>query len=248
MANQTTHTNGTELANGQLRYLNEDGILYLTLNRPDKANALSSQMLEGIQIGLERVLEDSQIKTVVFTGSGDRIFSGGADLAEMEQAERETKFANQYLELWRKTTQAIMNCPLPTIAFLNGACVAGGLSLALCCDVRIATPNAFLSYPRVADGHLPGRFNLTQLVQLVGPSRAKLIMLFGYRVFATEAHAWGLVDSLVGEPGYADDLNSILTAVQKSDPKLLGITKSLANHVLEDAAWNQAMTQINESK
>ena len=172
-----------DLAGEYLDCQHIDGILTILLNRPAKANALSSEMLKGLIAMLVTAKDDPEVKVVVVTGAGDRAFSGGADLGEMQAAEQDSVFAREYFGLWDDAVNTLMDFPLPTVALVNGACVAGGLSLALACDVRIALGGAFMSYPRVAEGHVPGRHNLTQLVKLVGKSRAKLVMLFGYRVY-----------------------------------------------------------------
>ena len=214
-----------------------DGILTILLNRPAKANALSSEMLKGLIAMLVMARDDPEIKVVVVTGAGERAFSGGADLAEMQAAEQDSAFADEYFALWEDTVNTLMDFPLPTVALVNGACVAGGLSLALACDVRIALDNAFLSYPRVAEGHLPGRHNLTQLVKLVGKSRAKLVMVFGYRVHAREAQNWGLVDTVLDSP---DDMQGILEPLCQGNRELLVTTKKLIQNPGDDDAWAAA--------
>ena len=237
--NQNKHP---DLADGQLQRDLHRGILLLTLNRPEKANALSSPILEGIIEAFEAAKEDQEIKAILITGSGDRVFSGGADLREMEAAEKDPETAEKYFSLWENTVNTMMEFPLPTIALVNGACVAGGLSLALACDIRIATENAFLSYPRVADGHLPGRHNLTRLVHLVGRSQASLVMLCGYRVNAGEAHQWGLVDTVLDMRNDIDALDAILEPLIESDRKLLSSAKHLIRNADEEAAWEQVKT------
>lgn len=222
----------------------DNGILTLTFNRPDKANALSTPMLQSIISTLEHAHKDPRLKAIILTGSGDRVFSGGADLREMEAAEKDPDFEAEYFSLWENTTNAIMNFPLPTIALINGACVAGGLSLALACDIRLATENAFMSYPRVADGHLPGRHNLTRLVQLIGESRTKMIMLLGYRIYAVEAHTWGLVDTVLGMESFADDLKSILAQARQSESVLLAATKTLIGNYNDNETWDSAQKMI----
>ena len=228
-----------DLADGQLQRHFDRGILTLTINRPEKANALSTPILEAIVETFQIAEEDPETKAIVITGSGDRVFSGGADLKEMEATENDPGFLEEYFGLWEKTTKAVESFPLPTIALINGACVAGGLSLALACDIRIATENAFLSYPRIADGHLPGRHNLTHLARLVGQSRTALVMLCGFRVYASEAQQWGMVDTLLEGAHSTRDLARILDTLRGSDRNLMASAKYLIAHADEDAAWEQ---------
>ena len=103
-----------------------------------------------------------------------------------------------------------------------------------------------MSYPRVADGHLPGRHNLTQLIQLIGETRANLIMLFGYRVYATEAHVWGLVDTVLHPQIDDGGIDRFLEPARESNQKLLATTKYLIKNYGEDEAWSSAEETIKE--
>ena len=222
-----------------------DGVLTVLLNRPDKANALCSEMLKGLIVVLGTAKNDQEVKAFVVTGAGDRVFSGGADLGEMQAAEQDPAFAQEYFKLWDDAVNALMDFPLPTVALINGACVAGGLSLALACDVRTALDNAFMSYPRVAEGHLPGRHNLTHLTKLVGKSRANLVMLFGYRVYAQEAFAWGLVDTLLDS---ATEMGDILSSLPQGNRELLATAKTLIQNPGDDEAWAEAGSNSDENE
>ena len=233
-------------ANGELQIEVDGGVVKLLINRPHKANALSSPILEGVLEVLEQCINADSVVCVLITGSGERAFSGGADLAEMARSEGDPNYAEQYYGLWERVTTALEASPLFTIALINGACVAGGLSLALACDVRIATKRAFLSYPRVAQGHLPGKFNLTRLVGLVGKSRAKLMLLGSRRVSASEAQLWGLVDSLVDADNAWQCLEDMLAPLRESNATLLKASKSLFQDVDDDAAWEAAASILEE--
>ena len=235
--NSDASTSYQDQADGQLVCDTDHGVLTLRFNRPDKANALSTPILKGLNCILQTAKQDENVRAIVLTGQGDQIFSGGADLNEMERAENDLEFRGTYFALWQEVVNELMSFPLPTLALINGACVAGGLSLALACDMRIATENAFMSYPRVADGHLPGRHNLTQLIRLVGKSKAGLIMLLGYRVYANEAHTWGLVDTVVGADNRQEEMEKLLSALMRSDAKLLAQTKNILNNFEDDGAW-----------
>ena len=235
--NQNSNQKYQELTDERLLCSVDHGVITLRFNRPDKANALSSPMLEGLISILRAAREDNEIRAVVLTGQGDRIFSGGADLKEMDRAENDLEFQRTYFGLWEEVVNELMTFPLPTLALINGACVAGGLSLALACDIRIATENAFMSYPRVADGHLPGRHNLTQLMRLVGKSKAGLIMLLGYRVYGKEAHAWGLVDTVIDSSNKQEEMERLLSALMRSDAQLLAQTKNILNNFEDDGVW-----------
>ena len=227
----------SDLCAGELQCELNRHVLTLRLNRPSKANALSSSMLHGIQGVLSRVVKDKAVNAVLLTANGDRVFSGGADLKEMQQAEQDESFATTYYGLWNDVIASIENCPVPVVVLVNGACVAGGLSIALACDIRIATPNAFLSYPRIADGHLPGKYNLKRLMSVVGESRTRLIMLMGYRVHAHEAQHWGLIDTVLETSNLEEQIENLLRPLQNSDRDLLEIAGKLISPTADDSAW-----------
>ena len=174
----------------------EAGILTLKLNRPEKANAITCAMLEQIMEVLDEYLEHQSCVAVVFTGAGDRIFSGGADLAEMQAYDEEPDSdGGRYLaETWDRALDNISTYPLPTIALINGACIAGGLSLALACDLIIGLPAAYFSYPRLSQGHLPGEFNRQHTQRRIGVSRSKAFYLAGQPIGIDTAVTWGLSD------------------------------------------------------
>jgi enoyl-CoA hydratase len=163
----------------------EAGLLVLTLDRPDKANALTGAMLTQIA----EALEGPPPSALILTGAG-KVFSAGADLDEM-QAGLGTS------PLWERVSGAIAALPCPTIAALNGTLAGGAMGMALACDIRLAVPSAKFFYPVMRLGFLPQPSDPQRLRALIGPSRAKMILLAGAKVEAAEALAWGLIDRIV---------------------------------------------------
>ncbi|MEM7291934.1 MAG: enoyl-CoA hydratase/isomerase family protein [Pseudomonadota bacterium] len=234
------------LADGELICEANGRLVTLTINRPAKANALSTPILEAIQAVCEQIESDDALTGLVITGQGDRVFSGGADLKEMQRSESDPTYADRYYGLWASVTDTLETMPIPVIASINGACVAGGLSLALACDIRVASDNAFLSYPRIADGHLPGRFNLTRLIELVGEPRTKLVMLLGKQVFAEEACQWGLVDAIIDSNSADGTFTELLAPLSASSGALIRASKALVDHADRDDAWTLAAAAISQ--
>lgn len=170
----------------------EGALRIITLDRPDKANALTREMLAALADTVERAAADTTVKALVITGRG-KVFSAGADLDEAR--------AGLALDgVWERLSGAIADAPILTIAALNGTAAGGALGMVLACDLRIAVPGAKLFYPVMKLGFLPQPSDPERLAALVGTARAKLILMGGARVDATEALAMGLVDRLSEDP------------------------------------------------
>ena len=171
----------------------DDGALrIITLDRPDKANALTREMLAALADTVERAAADMTVKALVITGRG-KVFSAGADLDEAR--------AGLALDgVWERLSGAIADAPILTIAALNGTAAGGALGMVLACDLRIAVPGAKLFYPVMKLGFLPQPSDPERLAALVGTARAKLILMGGARIEAPEALAMGLVERLSEDP------------------------------------------------
>ncbi len=159
--------------------------LTLRLNRPDKANALTADMLEALCVAVEAF----DGKVLVLTGTG-HVFSAGADL-DAAKAGLATS------DLWERLSGAIASFQGFSIAALNGTCAGGACGMVLACDIRLAVPHANLFYPVMKLGFLPQPSDPGRLAALVGPARAKLVLMGGAKVSAEEALDWGLFDRLV---------------------------------------------------
>ncbi len=164
---------------------NEDGLLILTLRRPEKANSLTKAMLED----MDATLAKTQARAVILTGEG-KVFSAGADLDEARAG-----LATD--AVWDRLSNRIANLPCLTLAALNGTLAGGAMGMALACDLRIAVAGAKFFYPVMKLGFLPQPADPARLVALIGPARAKMILMAGAKIEADEALAWGLIDRLV---------------------------------------------------
>lgn len=169
----------------------DGGIWTVTLNRPDKANALTEDMLRELCEIMERA---GEARAVILTGRG-KIFSAGADLDA-------ARAGLAVSDLWERLSGAIAGLPGLTIAALNGTLAGGAMGMALACDIRIAVPGAKFFYPVMKLGFLPQPSDPTRMTALIGPSRTKLILMGGQKIPTDEALAFGLIDRVVT----ADDL------------------------------------------
>lgn len=163
----------------------------VTLDRPHKANALTQAMLRDLRdIFVAMAAED--IRVLTLTGAGERAFCAGADLSELSRTVDDPANA-----LWDEMAAALHALPVLTIACVNGACIGGGLTLALNCDIRLGVPDAQFGYPALRNAVLPSARDGARLNALIGPGRTSLLLLAGTRISAVEAVSWGLVDQLV---------------------------------------------------
>ncbi len=167
-------------------------VLRIVLNRPDKANALTRDMIGDLTELFDLASEDDDLRVLTIEGAGGRVFCGGADLAQFIEDGQSGDD-----ELWEDMSEALSAAPFLTIAKINGACIGGSLTLALGCDVRLAVPSAAFGYPVLRNGVFPTTQDGRRLDALVGPGRKALFLLGGARVDADEALNWGLVDRIV---------------------------------------------------
>ena len=163
------------------------GLWTITLNRPDKANSLTKAMLEELTTLARRAAAEGA-RVFVLTGTG-KVFSAGADLEEARAG-----LATD--DVWERLSGAIAALPCLTIAALNGTLPGGAMGMALACDLRIAVLGTKVFYPVMRLGFLPQPSDPARLVALVGPARARIILMAGARIEAEEALAWGLIDCI----------------------------------------------------
>jgi enoyl-CoA hydratase len=169
----------------------------LTLNRPDKLNAIDSPMLDALDRALADIERDAEVRAVVLTGAG-RAFSAGADIKEW------TALAPlDFSRIWGQRGHVLFDrlaaLRPPVVAAINGIAFGGGLELALCADIRIACAAARFGLPEVTIGTVPGWGGTQRLPRLIGAGRAKHMILSGQPVDAARAEAWGLVSEVVEE-------------------------------------------------
>lgn len=166
----------------------DDGLWIATLNRPEKANSLTAEMLEE----LAEIAEAAQeARVLILTGSG-RAFSAGMDLEA-------AKSGLPTSPVWERLSSAIATLPGLSIAALNGTVAGGAMGMVLACDLRIAVPGTKAFYPVMKLGFLPQPSDPARLGRIVGPSRAKMILMAGQKISTEEAHAWGLFDRIVAQ-------------------------------------------------
>src|SRR5262249_40735644 len=189
-----------------VRMIRREGpVAWVTLNRPEAANALSGELLAALEAAAEELAADRSVRMVVVTGAGDKAFSAGADLKErrgMTDAETRAR-----LDLINRCFNRVARLPQLTVAAINGVAFGGGLALALACHLRVARATARPGLAEVRRGILPGAGGTQRLPRLVGPAVAKEMILLGRRLTAAQAKAVGLVHDV------ADDLRAAVQAL-----------------------------------
>ncbi|MEX0282595.1 MAG: enoyl-CoA hydratase/isomerase family protein [Arenibacterium sp.] len=165
----------------------KEAVWTVTLNRPEKANSLTEDMLARL---IEIVRDGRNLRAMILTAKG-KVFSAGADLEEV-------KSKNLALSgLWEELSSEIADLPGLTVAALNGTLAGGAMGMALACDLRIAVPSANFFYPVLKRGVLPQPSDPRRMAALIGPARTKLILMAGQKVSAEDAYTFGLIDRIV---------------------------------------------------
>ena len=168
-------------------------VAILTINRPDKLNALNSKVhVEGVA-ALDELKKDESVRVLVITGAGEKSFIAGADISEFEGKTPVTQRSG-FLE--HTLFNSIDNFPKPVIAMINGFCLGGGCELALACDIRLASENARLGQPEINLGIIPGGGGTQRLTRLVGEGKSMEMILSGDMIDAQTAHNLGLVNHI----------------------------------------------------
>lgn len=173
-------------------YENKDGILYLTLNRPEVRNALSPGMWRDISAAVARAREDDSVRVVIVTGAGDKALASGADIQELHDRD----YLTQLCGTATIALKQLEDLDKPVICAINGYALGGGCELAQACDIRIATRRSKFGQPEVNLSLIPGAGGTQRLVRLVGIGRAKELIYTGRIISAEEAQSIGLVNQV----------------------------------------------------
>jgi len=176
-------------------YEKADGIAKVTLNRPDKLNALNSTVYNELYDAFVAIENDPDVRVVVITGAGGRAFAAGSDVAEMEKMGPIE--AQQFMGTIRKASDFLYAMTKPTIAAIHGYALGGGCELSMCCDLRIASEKARFGQPEITLGLIPGASGTQRLPRLVGAAKAKEMIFLGDMIDAAAALNLGLVNKVV---------------------------------------------------
>jgi len=210
----------------------EDGVLTLTLNRPRKLNAMSHEVFAALDAAVADASDDRSVRVVVITGSGT-VFCAGADLDLVKEfSDAESSAVRKTLRRLQSVFDRLEQLEKPVIAAINGACLGGGVDLALACDLRVAVADAFIMIPEVRLGLIPDLGATQRLPRLVGVSRAKDLILTSRRVRADECLSMGLVNRVVPGEQLVAAVTELATELKMGAPMAVGLAKQAI-----DRAW-----------
>ncbi|WP_108423867.1 enoyl-CoA hydratase/isomerase family protein [Flagellimonas amoyensis] len=176
----------------------ENNLAIITINRPNKLNALNQRTIEELHVAFKELDEDSEIKVIIITGSGEKAFVAGADISEF--ANFSVKEGRQLAAMGQKNLfNLVENLSTPVIAAINGFALGGGLELAMASHFRVASSNARMGLPEVSLGVIPGYGGTQRLPQLIGKGRAMELIMTAGMIDADKAFAFGLVNHVVSQ-------------------------------------------------
>lgn len=207
---------------------NRDGVLIVTLNRPESMNSLNRELLAALNKRVSEISVDRSVRVVVITGAGEKSFCSGADLKE--RASMTPIEVKQYIQMIRNTFTMVENLPQPVIAAVNGFAFGGGTELALACDIRIAVSSATMGLTETSLGIIPGAGGTQRLARLLGKGKAKELIFTAHRAKADEALAIGLVNQVAPQGGLLEAALNMAAKIKKNAPVALEMAKYAINY------------------
>lgn len=234
----------------------ENGVAWITLNRPEAGNAITAEMRTQLIAWLEEASGDLAVRVVVLTGAGDKGFCTGADLRNQVAGpprpvgtpDRAVGDAARLIRTgWQRLVGAVLDCEKPVIAAVNATAAGGGMHLALACDLVIAAEESKFIEVFVRRGIAPDAGGAYLLARLIGPQKAKELFFFGDAVPAAEAERLGLVNRVVPRAELMTVVGEWATRLASGPTQAIGMAKYLTNRALESdrstAFWDEAVGQ-----
>ena len=222
-----------------------DGVATITLNRPEVMNAINLALREEVIAIAAELDADKDVRAVVLTGAGDKSFCVGADLKERQQKSTEEMYHfRRYVN--PRWVSAIANITKPTIAAINGYCLAGGVELVLQCDLAIASDKAVFGIPEVSLGFLPGAGACQRQPRAIGVSKATELILTGRRFGATEAERIGLVTRIVPQAQVLQECQALARSIA-ANPTMSVIQAKIAVNASQETLLAAGLRFENEA-
>lgn len=214
-----------------LKFEKKDQIAYVTVNRPDKLNALNMATMEELRAAFTAIRDDASVRVAIVTGAGEKAFIAGADISEL--AKNNPVEAKAYTHKGQSVLDLIENCGKPVIACINGYALGGGCEIAMACTLRLASDNAKLGQPEVKLGIIPGYGGTQRLSRLVGKGLAMQLVLTGEQITAQEAHRIGLVNEVVPLGELIARAEAIARKIIANAPLAVQYAMEAVNHGLD---------------
>jgi len=221
-------------ASGKLLASVADGVGLVTFNQPERRNAMSVAMWDGLAAILDGWDSDPAVRVAVMTGAGGKAFVSGADISEFGERRGSAAAQREYDALTRRGTDALARFAKPLVARIQGFCLGGGLGIAMAADLRVAAEGSSFGIPAARLGIIYGFGMTRRLVSLVGPAQAKLLLLTGERIPTAEALRIGLVDRVVPASELAAAVDALARSIAGNAPLSVCGNKLVIEQALRD--------------
>jgi enoyl-CoA hydratase/carnithine racemase len=228
-------TTDKSYADGKILQSITDGVGVITFNNPEKRNAMSLDMWQGLGLALVELRDDPEVRVVILVGAGDKAFVSGADISQFEKTRYNAAASEEYAKRSAAERALLADYPKPIIACIRGFCLGGGMQVAMLADIRIAAENSQFGIPAAKLGIAYGFDGLRNLVSLVGQSWARLLMYTGMRIDSAEAVRIGLVDRVVPDAELWDATLDIARTISGNAPLAIQAAKITIAQVLKDS-------------
>lgn len=221
-------------------YEKSDGIGLLTINNPDKFNALDSEMLKVMKNAIDDIQDDDSARVMIITGTGSKAFVSGADLGDVKiNLKAGRKFAREGISFFEK----LETCSKPVICAVNGLAFGGGVEITLCSDIVVASDNALFSFPESGLGLVP-IIGMVRLQERVGRSKSKELMMTGEKVSAEEALRIGLVNKVVSYERLMEEVLGMAKKIISKAPFAIELIKSAVDRNLRANGFAYAYDSV----
>ncbi|MDI3478078.1 MAG: enoyl-CoA hydratase [Thermoanaerobacterium sp.] len=209
----------------------DDGVAIITINRPKSLNALNYETLKELDSALDKAEDDKDVKVVIITGSGEKAFVAGADIAEMRNMT--PLEAKKFSEYGQSVFRKIETLSKPVIAAVNGFALGGGCELSMACDIRIASKNAKFGQPEVGLGIIPGFSGTQRLPRIIGTSKAKELIFTGEMINSDEAYRIGLISKIVELSDLIEESKKLAKTIMSKSQIAISLAKEAINKGME---------------
>lgn len=201
------------------------GLVYV--NRPDVMNALNMETIEELELAIRKADDDSATRAIILTGSGDKAFVAGADIAAMKAMSHSE--SAEFAEKGHRLMDTIERASKPVIACVNGFALGGGTEIAISCDIILASEKAKFGLPEVKLGLYPGFGGTQRLARIVGPMRARELIFTGKIIDANEAYSMGLVNHIYPADKLMDEAIKLANVIAENGPIAISLAKKMVN-------------------
>jgi enoyl-CoA hydratase len=226
----------TEFVGGKLQLELQDGIARVTINQPEKRNAMSIEMWSGLEEILQSAEKDESIRVLILKGAGDKAFVSGADISQFEKLRSNADAQREYDRVTKSGLARLVDSPKPIIAQIRGFCFGGGIAMAISADLRIASEDAQFSIPAARLGASYGFERIRSLVSLIGHANARRMLYTGDRLDSAEALRIGLIHRVVPNDVLDDEIAALALIISANAPLSIRASKLAIDHVLRDPA------------